>query len=75
MLVAEARHALEDLAAGRGRPAGDGVDVQEHLLRRRHGFRFAVTEQDVEEVQPLLVGGEHLGRHGDGISRHELPKV
>ena len=75
MLVAEPRHAFEHVAAGRGGPAAHCVDVQEHLLCGCNRFRLAVTQQDVEDVQPLLVGGEHLGRHGDRVARPELAEV
>ena len=68
-------HARRDGARPLGRSASRRVDVQQHVLAGRERLAAATVEQRVEQVEPLLVGCEHLRLHGERLERCDLAQI
>ena len=72
--ASEATRRRNAIANRRGAAIG-GVDVHEHLLGGRDWLVLAVAQQYVEQVHPLVIPAQQLGRHLDAIAGEELAQV
>ena len=68
-------HPRRDGARPLGRSPSRRVDVQQHVLAGRERLAAATVEQRVEQVEPLLVGCEHLRLHGERLERRDLAQI